>query len=135
VGVESARQICIVSGSHVYTDGQIDRQMGMTRSTWLVIMIKNIYTLYGDGNATLWGRKGFMESETLVSASYILSDETNIFILSDESNIPFRTVFSLSVLSDEHSKPFYSIIKNVIFKHRRLFVKNKGNAIVDEGTL
>jgi len=29
------------------------------------------------------------------------------------------------ILSYESSKPFYSIIKNVIFKHRRLFVKNK----------
>jgi len=53
---ESACQIPIASYSfrdhNVYTDRQTDGQMDMAISTRLVILIKNIYTL--------WGRKRFL---------------------------------------------------------------------------
>jgi len=70
----------------IRTDGQAD----VARSTWLVILINIIYTL--------WGRKRFRLpvtyfSETLPSACYILSKE---------SRIPFYST------SNGYNKTFYS---------------------------
>jgi len=90
-----------------------DRQTDMARSTRLVILIKNMYTL--------WGRKRFLlpvtyfptnlvyplhsTAGTLPSACYILSDESSIPFYST-SNGPLPS--ACYILSDESSIPFYS---------------------------
>jgi len=75
----------------IRTDGRTDgTRRDMARSTRLVILIKNIYTL--------WGRKRFLLPVTYFSTNLVypftlrvtgITNPSACYILSDESSIPF----------------------------------------------
>jgi len=128
---------CIVSEilAFMRTDGQTDgRTDGQTDMVLILILIKNIYTL--------WGRKRFllpvtyfsypdqeyiyfMGSETLPSACYILSEESSIPFYSTSNRykkINKDTQINIDpLLNDIHSWCEYSsAIKPILLSHNSL---------------